>query len=56
VFHDDAPLERKKGKNKKGRGRMPGHAPVTGVVKQGKARKPEGKGNPENPGGKRSAP
>jgi hypothetical protein len=34
----------KKGRTKKGRERMPGHAPATGVVKRGKTRKPE---NPE---------
>jgi hypothetical protein len=41
MFHDDAPLERKRRKNKKSRERMPGHAPATGVVKRGKTRKPE---------------
>ncbi|MDR2164888.1 MAG: hypothetical protein LBO79_04505 [Zoogloeaceae bacterium] len=48
----------KKGENKKSRGRMPEHAPATGVVKRGKVenpKKPEGKRKPEPPGGK-SAP
>jgi hypothetical protein len=59
MFHDDAPLERKRRKNKKSRGRMPGHASATGVVKRGKAKKPEnpeGKRNPETPRGKNEAP
>ncbi|MDR2165668.1 MAG: hypothetical protein LBO79_08670, partial [Zoogloeaceae bacterium] len=54
VFHDDAPLERKGRKNKKGRERMPKHAPATGVVKRRKTRKPESR--EENKVGEHPAP